>query len=157
MTRRVEQFLDEHHVPYEIVNHDPSATSLQAARAARVATKKLVKCVLLEGDDGFMAALIPADQEIHLGQLNMDYGERVHLAEEAAVRETFADCDPGAVPGLPIAWGVETVWDDALLAQSDIYLEAGDHRRLIHVETRHLKEILADMPHCHFATPRKMH
>ncbi len=159
MTQKIEQYLNEHHVPYEIVNHDRTATSLRAAQAAHVEASRLAKAVLLEGDDCCLAALIPADQDIRLGVLNLDFGEQrhLHLADETIVRQTFIDCDPGAVPGLPIAWGVETIWDDGLMAQPDIYLETGDHERLIHVETRHLREILSDMPHCHFSGPKKTH
>lgn len=157
MTHRVEQYLDEHHIPYDIVDHPPVATSMQAARAAHIPAKQLVKGVLLQGNESLIAALISADQEVRLGRLNLDYAERIHLADEAAIRHTFSDCDPGAVPGLPMAWGVETIWDEDLLAQSDIYLEAGDHRRLIHVETRFLNEILGHMPHCHFGMPRRTH
>ena len=101
--------------------------------------------------------MIPADQEVRLGRLKEDFGEHIHLADEVTVRHTFTDCDPGAMPGLPIAWGVETVWDDALLVQPDIYLETGDHERLIRVETQRLKTALEDMAHCHFCQPRKAH
>jgi len=61
------------------------------------------------------------------------------------------------VPGLPNAWGVEMVWDDDLMAQPDIYLEGGDHERLLHIETRYLREIFGDAPHCHFSQPRMQH
>jgi Ala-tRNA(Pro) deacylase len=98
--------------------------------------------------------LVPADQNIRLNQLAQDYGPHLHLANEATIRSLFSDCDPGAVPGLPMAWGVETVWDDDLLAQPDIYLDSGDHTHLIHVETRYLQDLLADTPHCHFSGPR---
>jgi Ala-tRNA(Pro) deacylase len=79
------------------------------------------------------------------------------LADEASVRRLFSDCEPGVVPGLPNAWGVEIVWDDALMAQPDIYLEAGDHERLLHIETRHLVEAFGDSPHCRFSHPRTQH
>lgn len=157
MTHRIEQYLTARQVPYEVVRHDYTATSLQAAHAAQVAPDRLAKAVLLEGDDCHMAALVPANRDVRLGQLNKDYGGHLHLADERVVRQVFTDCDPGAVPGLPQAWGVETIWDDDLMAQPDIYLEAGDHERLIHVETRHLKAILSDLPHCHFCGPKKMH
>ncbi len=49
------------------------------------------------------------------------------------------------------------VWDDALMAQPDIYLEAGDHERLLHIETRYLREVFGDAPHCHFSQPRMQH
>ena len=157
MTHRIEQYLEEHHVPYAIVTHDQTTTSLHTAHAAHVAPSRMAKAVLLEGEGCYMAALIPADQDIRLGLLNVDFGNHLHLADEATIRRLFDDCDPGAVPGLPMAWGVETVWDDDLLDQPDLYLEAGDHQHLIHVETRDLMEVLGSLPHCHFCGPRKTH
>lgn len=58
---------------------------------------------------------------------------------------------------LPNARDVEMVWDDALTAQTDVYLEAGDHERLLHIKTRYLREALGDAPHCHFCRPRTHH
>ena len=49
------------------------------------------------------------------------------------------------------------VWEDNLLTQPDLYLEAGDHERLIHVETKHLRTLLGAIPHCHFTKPLTRH
>ncbi len=154
---RLEDYLATHHVPYEVISYPHTATSLQTARAAQVDARRLAKAVLLEGDGCLLAALLPADQRVSLGRLSQDFGEHIHLADEATMRTLFADCEPGAMPGLPKAWGIDMVWDDELLAQADLYLETGDHMRLVHVETRHLKEILADTPHCHFSILKRFH
>jgi Ala-tRNA(Pro) deacylase len=154
---KLEEYLEDHRVPFEILSHDHTTNSMQTAQSAHVEPGRLVKAVLLEGDDCFMAALIPADHEIRLARLAQDYGPHVHLADESAIKSVFPDCEPGVVPGLPVAWGIDTVWDDDLLAEPDIYLDAGDHQRLIHVETRHLRDVIRDMPHCHFSGPRKQH
>lgn len=151
---RIERFLDEHMIPFDIVAHPHTQTSLATARSAHVEPGRLAKGVLLEGDQCQMVAMIPADQEIRLGKLGQDYGQDLSLAEEKSVRRLFADCAPGVIPGLPQAWGVEMVWDDALMAQPDIYLEAGDHERLVHVETKYLWDMFGDAPHCHFCRPR---
>jgi Ala-tRNA(Pro) deacylase len=156
-TQRMESYLSDYRVPYQVLSHEHTATSLQTAHAAGIEAGRLAKAVLLQGDDCVLAAMIPADQNIRLGQLAEDLGRHVHLADEATVRRMFTDCDPGAMPGLPVAWGVETVWDDALLAQPDIYLEAGDHERLIHVETRDFRNAFTDMAHCHFCGPKHPH
>jgi Ala-tRNA(Pro) deacylase len=113
--------------------------------------------VLLDSDDCHMVAMIPASGEVMLGKLRTDYGREFHLADEKTVREMFADCEPGVVPGMPAAWGMEMVWDDALLAQPDLYLEAGDHSRLIHIETRYLKDLIGDSPCCRFSQPLRRH
>lgn len=156
-THKIEEYLEARSVPYDLVAHKHTHTSLDAAHAAHIEPNRLAKAVLLEGDGCYMAALVPADQDVRLSRLIPDYGPHLHLADEAAISEVFADCDPGVVPGLPPAWGVETVWDDALLAQPEIYLDAGDHMRLIRIETRYLKQLLRDLPHCLFSGPRKHH
>lgn len=154
---RIERFLDERMIPFDVVAHPHTETSLATARAARVDSGRLAKGVLLQGDQCLMVAMIPADQEVHLGRLGLDHGQEFSLAEEQRVAELFPDCDPGVIPGLPQAWGVEIIWDDALMAQPDVYLEAGDHERLVHVETKYLHDLFGDAPHCHFCQPRVRH
>jgi Ala-tRNA(Pro) deacylase len=154
---RMERYLDEHMIPFDIVVHPHSQSSAETARAAEVDASRLAKGVLLDGLGCQMVAMIPANQEIHLGKLAQDVGMEVSLADEASVSRLFSECDPGVVPGLPNAWGVEMVWDDDLMAQPDVYLEAGDHERLLHIETRYLREVFGDAPHCHFSQPRMQH
>ncbi len=154
---RMERFLDAHLIPFDIVSHPHTHTSAETARAAGLSPGRIAKGVLLDGQECQMVAMIPADQEIHLGKLGLDHGVEFSLATESSVSSLFAECEPGVVPGLPNAWGVEMVWDDALMAQPDVYLEAGDHKRLLHIETRYLREAFGDSPHCHFCQPRMMH
>lgn len=154
---RMERFLDEHMIPFDIVAHPHTQSSAETARVAEVDASRLAKGVLLDGAGCQMVAMIPADQEIHLGKLGQDVGMEVSLADEASVSRLFSECEPGVVPGLPNAWGVEMVWDDALLEKPDVYLEAGDHERLLHIETRYLREVFGDAPHCHFSQPRMLH
>ena len=154
---RMERFLDQHMIPFEIVAHPHSQTSVETARAAGVSPDRLAKGVLLDGVDCQMVAMIPADQEVHLGKLGLDVGVEFSLADEASVSRLFSECARGVVPGLPNAWGVEMVWDADLMAQPDLYLEGGDHERLLHIETRYLREVFGDAPHCHFSQPRMQH
>lgn len=151
---KIERFLDDHLIPFDIIVHPHTHTSAETARAAGIDAGRLAKGVLLEGHDCQLVAMIPADQEIHLGKLGLDHGVEFSLADEKSVAALFSDCEPGVIPGLPNAWGVEIVWDDALMAKPDIYLEAGDHERLVHVETRYLREMFDDAPHCRFTQPR---
>lgn len=154
---RMERYLDQHMIPFDIVAHPHTHTSVETARAAGIPADRVAKGVLLNGMDCQMVAMVPADQEVHLGKLTQDVGMEVSLADEATVRRLFSECEPGVVPGLPNAWGVDIVWDDALMAQPDVYLEAGDHERLLHIETRYLREAFENAPHCHFSQPRMQH
>ncbi len=154
---RMERFLDAHMIPFDLVAHPHSQTSAETARAAGVALSRVAKGVLLDGRECQMVAMIPADQEVHLGRLGHDHGIDFTLADEASVSRLFTECEPGVIPGLPNVWGVELVWDDALMAEPELYLEAGDHERLLRIETRYLRELFGDAPHCRFTQPRMRH
>lgn len=154
---RITAYLSARRIPFEIIAHPPSATSRQTAHAAGVDGHRLVKTVLLEAPDGYLAAMIPADEQIRLGRLRKAYGREFSLAPEATVRALFDGCEAGAVPGLPMLWNVGTLWDEDLLSGPDLYLEAGDHRCLVRVRTQDLMAVLADLPHGHFGRPHTWH
>lgn len=154
---RIERYLDSHMIPFEIVAHPHTQTSAQTARQAGIEAGRVAKGVLLDGIGCQMVAIVPADQDVRLGKLGHDNDMTFSLADEASIGKLFDGCELGVIPGLPNIWGVEMIWDDALMAQPDIYLEAGDHKRLVHVETRHLRSMFSDMQHCHFCQPRARH
>jgi Ala-tRNA(Pro) deacylase len=154
---RIERYLDLHMIPFEVVAHPHSQTSVETARMAGVEARRLAKGVLLDSAGCQVVAMVPSDQDVRLGQLGQDNAMAFNLADEASIDQLFSGCAPGVIPGLPNVWGVEMIWDDALMAQPDVYLEAGDHERLIHVETRFLRKAFGDAQHCHFCQPRSRH
>ncbi len=150
----VEQFLDTHHIPYDILNHPRAPTSLKAAEAAEIEADCLAKGVLLEDDKGsYMLAVLPATRHLKLRKLRQEIGRDLHMASEGEINQLFKDCDVGAVPPLGPAYGLETVLDDSLSEHMDLFLEAGDHERLIHVKTSDFMELMHDAPHGHFTAP----
>jgi Ala-tRNA(Pro) deacylase len=146
----IERFLDEHHVKYEVVRHPRAYTSLGTALAAHIEPDRVLKAVLLEDNNGYLVAVVPATCHVKLGVIRRETGRAVHLATEGEVRERFPDCDPGAVPALGPAYGVETLWDDSLMERSDIYFEAGDHERLVHLSAEDLVGLLGASHHGRF-------
>jgi Ala-tRNA(Pro) deacylase len=154
---RIEDYLVLNHVSYEVVPHAHSASSMETAHTAHIDPRSLAKAVLLECDEGLVAAMLSADKEISLGQLKEDFGEHIHLSDEETIRTLFEDCEPGTMPSLTMAWGIDMVWEDELMSQPALYLETGDHKHLIHIETRDLMTLLSDTPHCHFSKPRRLH
>ena len=147
MSATITRFLEHRHIPYEMVEHMRTVTSLQNAKAAHVDPHRVAKAVLLEGEDCMMVAVVPADRRVHLGKLAVDSGKLLHLAQEGDAGRLFGDCEPGAIPALTVAYGLEMIWDDSLLEGPDLYFESGDHRQLIHVKTEDLRPVLENMPH----------
>jgi hypothetical protein len=45
------------------------------------------------------------------------------------------------------AYGVETIWEDSLMAQPELYFEAGDHEHLVRVKAKDFIKLLPNCPH----------
>lgn len=146
----VRLYLTDHQTPFDLVPHAPTASSLRTATKAHIGAGSLAKAVLLEDDlarDRFLVAVVPANRRVDLDQFTRRTGRPVHLATEEDAVELFGDCATGALPPLGPAYGVETVWDDSLMLQPELYFEAGDHEHLVHVKSRDFFRLLADCPH----------
>lgn len=147
------EFLDTHHLPYETLAHRHSASSKQTLDAASQTGDKVAKSLLLKDEDQFLLAVLPANRRIHFGELHQQLGHHVGLATEAEVRQVFADCETGAVPPSGPLYDIETLVDDHLLAQPDVYFEAGDHENLVHMQQRDFRKLLGDASHGRFSHP----
>lgn len=150
IARSVEQYLKEHAVDYELVHHPRSVTSMSKARLAHVPGEQLAKSVLLEDEAGYLMAVIPSTHRIDLGKLHHQHNRRIGLAVEREVTELFPDCDPGAIPAIGAAYSLDTIIDDTLLAQPDVYFEAGDHEELVHLSGAEFGALMAGVPHGQF-------
>ena len=80
-----------------------------------------------------MIAVLPTDNKISLQRLNKLYQSTFHLLPEHQVYPLFNDCEDGAVPPSGEAYNLNAIYDDSLLQESDVYLEAGDHQTLVHL------------------------
>lgn len=149
----VERYLSERKVPYDIVNHPRALTSLKTADAAHIDAGRLAKAVLLEDANSYVVAVLPASRHLKLGKLRHELGRDVRMATEGEIAEVFKDCDPGAIPALAGAYGVQMIWDDSLMEQSELYFEAGDHERLVRVKTQDYMKLAGDAWHGQFTVP----
>ena len=152
---RVTSYLEQHGVRYEVCAHGYSRTSAQTARQAHVPPHLLAKSVLVEDEAGCVLAVLPADRQVRLRELGrlLDRHD-LHLAEEAKVADVMAGCMRGAVPAVGMAWGLETVVDDELAGNEVVYIEAGDHERLLRLSRDQFAALMRDARHGHIAGER---
>jgi Ala-tRNA(Pro) deacylase len=148
---RLSSYLEKRGVHCEVWAHRHSRTSVQTARTARVAPHDLAKSVIVEDDVGCLMAVVPADRKVKLGELSRMLGRRhLRLADEQRIAELFTDCERGAVPALGMAWNVETVVDDELETRTVVYIEGGDHERLLRLSHDQFHSLMATVRHGQF-------
>ena len=151
ISSRLSHYLDQRGADFDICAHPHSQTSVQTARVAHVPAHELAKPVIVEDDAGCVMAVVPSDRRVQLGQLARLLGRKhLHLADEDRIAELFTDCDRGAVPGLGMAWGVETVVDEQLEATEYVYVEGGDHQCLLRMSHAQFHELVRTLRHGQF-------
>jgi len=151
---KLSDYLKANAVQYDVVNHPHSGSSMQTARASNVPARCLAKAVVLEDDTHKMMAVLPASRRLKLGELQASNGRALRLAPEAELKYLFNDCEPGAVPPVGVAYGIETVWDESLMEQPEMYFEAGDHETLVHMKTRDFIGLMKGARHSAFSAQR---
>lgn len=143
----LQRYLDLQGVDYELVEHPYAGDSMHTSQAAHIPGAQLAKAVLLEDEDGYLLAALPASRHLQLGTVHHLLKRRLGLADERELHDHFTDCEDGAIPALGAAYGIDTLVDDALLACEDVYVEAGDHRHLVHVSGETFRRLVGAAPH----------
>lgn len=126
-------YLTQHRIEHEVVTHPRALSSSQSAAAAHVPGDRLAKAVLLQDEQGYLLVVVPATHRVDLGRLHQRLGMVVGLATEDEVAARFPDCDRGAIPPTGFLYGIDTIVDEVLTEQPEVWFEAGDHEELVHV------------------------
>ena len=140
----VYKYLAEHDVAYDVISNPHPATRGETAEASHVPGARLAKSVILEDDMGYLMVVLPSNRSVNMGELHRQLNRNLGLATENELGSLFRDCEIGALPAMGPAYGLETVVDDELAEQPDIYFEAGDHEQLIHVSAEVFHTLMGD-------------
>jgi Ala-tRNA(Pro) deacylase len=126
------------------MGHTRTTTSSESAAVTHVPGNRLAKSVVLEDGSGYLMVVLPASRRLDLGELQRQLNRKLELASEFELGNLFSDCQIGALPPIGPAYGMETLVDDAIAEQPEIYFEAGDHEQLIHVSAEVFEELMGE-------------
>ncbi|WP_330924815.1 aminoacyl-tRNA deacylase [Candidatus Sororendozoicomonas aggregata] len=147
IARKLQTFLRDNHIEYEVVSHPYSERAVSTAHSACIPVKNMTKGVILNDDSGYVMAIMPSRNKLMLPWLNSRIDRQLHLTTEAQLNALFPDCEQGAVPAIGTAYGLYSCWDDELNSLQDLYVEAGNHRELIRLAKAQFKKLLQGQPH----------
>jgi len=148
----LEQYLDRNGIAYDVLSHAPTMSSLRTAEASRVPANDLAKAVVLKGDRGYLLAVLPASQRLEWKALGKWFSQNLALATEDEIEWMFPDCAPGGVAQIGQAYGMESIVDDSITEQADIYFEGGDHATLVHMAGPAFCKLMAHAKYGPFST-----
>ncbi len=97
--RKLKEFLDQQGVKYISISHSPAYTAQEVAQSAHITGRDFAKTVIVELDGKMAMAVLPANRKIVLQDLREVTGsDEVKFASEERFRESFPDCETGAMP-----------------------------------------------------------
>lgn len=131
ISKTIKQYLDGKHIIYTVLEVPRFDSPIQAANLANIPPRSLYYPVVMRDSFGLMMAVLPASHKLDYQRLSELLNRNVSPAYQTQLSSVFADCQPGQIPPVGIAYGLRTVIDAALSTPEEVYIVAGDHTRLI--------------------------
>lgn len=145
--KKLQAFLDEHHVKYVIINHSPAYTAREAAASTLIPRREFAKTVLVKLADGkLVMAVVSASRQVDLDALAAAAGAGAAcLAGEDEFENLFPGCEPGAVPPFGNLYDIPVYADRELMAEDDLAFNAGTHTQIVRLAGRDYLDLV--QPH----------
>jgi Ala-tRNA(Pro) deacylase len=138
----LKEYLDKNAIEYTVISHSPAFTAQGIAAMVHVPGQELVKTVVIKVDGELVMAVLPASFRVDLTLFEKETGARkAELASEAEFRETFPECETGAMPPFGNLYGLRVFADESLTRDNEIAFNACSHRELIRMSWRDLQRL----------------
>ena len=124
---RLEAYLREKQVPFEIRHHPRAITAQEVAASEHVPGKMLAKTVMVLADGRMVMLALPAPYQVDVDKAGKVLGVEVRLAHEEEFENTFPDCEVGAMPPFGNLYEVPVYVEAALAEDETIVFRAGTH------------------------------
>jgi len=147
----LQRYLTAENIQYDVISHDSTMSSVRTAEVCRISEDCLAKAIVLRRDTGYMLAVLPASHHLRLSDLRNQLGDNVEIAKESEIDPLFPDCVHGAIPPFGHCYALPLVVDDSIEAQPEIYMEAGDHETLLHMNHAQFAYLMANARHDRFS------
>src|SRR5947208_3213735 len=96
---KLEQYLRQEQVPYQIQHHPVAFTAQQIAESEHISGRKVVKSVVVLADHKLILLALPASRRVDLEKVRVQLGVRdARLAHEDEFEAAFPDCEVGSMP-----------------------------------------------------------
>ncbi len=133
ISKTIKRFLESKHIIYSVLEVPHVDSLTQLAVTANIPPRSLYYASVLRDSFGLMMAILPASHKLNIERLAEQLHRRVEPAFETQLAAVFADCDPGYIPPVGVAYTIRTIIDSNLETPEEVYILSGDWARLIKV------------------------
>lgn len=130
-------------VEFQLYEHEPVHTSLEASRVRGVDLKTGVKSLVLKSDDGrYVLADLAADRKVDIKRLESAANVgKLHFATREEV-VSVTGCEPGSVHPFGRLFGLPTYLDPSVLENENVNFNIGLLTRSVRIRREDLTRLL---------------
>lgn len=140
--QKLRDLLDAEGVKYVLISHSRAFTAQEIAASAHVPGKEMAKTVVIKINNEMALAVLPASLRVNLELLKEVTGARdIELATEDEFKNTFPDCEVGAMPPFGNLYRMKTYVADTLAEDESIVFNAGTHTELMRLSFEDFKKL----------------
>jgi len=152
VSERLERWLHEAGVAFEVLEHAPVRTSEEAARVRGTRLEQGAKALVVRAGDRFVQCVLPAHLKADNAALRAITGTRkLRFATRDELHE-LTGCEPGAVPPFGNLFGLPVLLDEALSRNDRVAFNAGSNSLSITMRCDDLIR-MSGATVCRFASP----
>jgi Ala-tRNA(Pro) deacylase len=126
---RLIAWLDEHHVPYRLIDHAPEGRTEIVSGLRGNTLRQAAKCIVLMVKQGkkitrYVLAVIPGDARLDLGAIKALLGGTYVAFASADIAERLAGSVAGTILPFSFSPELELIVDPLLLENDELYFNA---------------------------------
>ena len=131
---RMENYLREKRVGFEVETHEQVFTMQEVAAALHVPGNQVAKVVIVCADKEKVMLVLPAPYRMNVDLVrDMVGAKKVRLAKEEEFADLFPDCATGAMPPFGNLYGVPVYVDRSMAEEPDMVFRIGTHRETMKI------------------------
>ncbi len=131
---RLEQYLRDNGVGFEVMTHGQAFTMQEVAAALHVPGHQVAKVVMVVADGQLKMLVLPAPFRLSFPRVRELVGAKnVRLAQEEEFADLFPDCALGAMPPFGNLYDLPVYVDELLSEAEDIIFRIGTHRHTMRI------------------------
>ena len=140
----ISKFLDSQHVTYQSYTHSRAYTAQGTAQAQHLSGKRLAKVVIVVVDNKRqIMAVVPASYRVDLERLGQLLDTSwIRLATEEEFKDSFPECELGAMPPLGNIYHLDVWVDESLKSCPTITFNAGTHAEIIQMSFSDFEQLV---------------
>lgn len=124
---KIQELLNSSNIKYELLNHEPVYTSVDAAKIRDTGLSNGAKALVFVADGKSILIVVPGDKKVDLKKFKQKFNIKdLRMASVSEVKE-ITTLEVGSIPPIGKAINLKSYFDSSFLEKEIVAFNAGSH------------------------------